>query len=102
MVPGLVRLVPRRWAYSLGVLMFILSAGFAIEGSPGSVLAALALNTVASVVTFICFNAYVLDYIARVELGKCETSRMFYSAVGWTAGRWPECCCWNTGRPPPS
>ena len=86
MVPGLVRLLPRRWAYSLGAAMFVLSAGFAIEGSPASVLAALALNTVASVVTFICFNAYVLDYIARVELGRCETSRMFYSAVGWTAG----------------
>ncbi|KIC14823.1 MFS transporter [Leisingera sp. ANG-Vp] len=86
MVPGLVRLLPRRWAYSLGTAMFVLSAGFAIEGSPASVLAALALNTVASVVTFICFNAYVLDYIARVELGRCETSRMFYSAVGWTAG----------------
>ncbi|KIC12306.1 MFS transporter [Leisingera sp. ANG-M1] len=86
MVPGLIRLLPRRWAYSLGAAMFVLSAGFAIEGSPASVLAALALNTVAAVVTFICFNAYVLDYIARVELGRCETSRMFYSAVGWTAG----------------
>ena len=86
MVPGLIRLVPRRWAYTLGAAMFILSAGVAIEGSPASVLAALALNTVAAVVTFICFNAYVLDYIARVELGKCETSRMFYSALGWTAG----------------
>ncbi|OED48194.1 MFS transporter [Rhodobacteraceae bacterium (ex Bugula neritina AB1)] len=86
MVPALIRLVPRRWAYSLGTLMFVLSAACAIEGSPGSVLAALALNTVAAVTTFICFNAYVLDYIARVELGQCETSRMFYSALGWTAG----------------
>ncbi|UWQ42475.1 MFS transporter [Leisingera aquaemixtae] len=86
MVPALVRLVPRRWAYSLGALMFVLSAGFAIEGSPASVLAALALNTMAAVTTFVCFNAYVLDYIARVELGRCETSRMFYSALGWTAG----------------
>ncbi|WP_027258191.1 MFS transporter [Leisingera aquimarina] len=86
MIPALIRLVPRRWAYSLGGLMFIASASFAIEGSPVSVLAALALNTVAAVTTFICFNAYVLDYISRMELGQCETSRMFYSALGWTAG----------------
>ncbi|AHD00209.1 MFS transporter [Leisingera methylohalidivorans] len=86
MIPALIRLVPRRWAYSLGALMFVASAGFAIEGSPASVLAALALNTVAAVTTFICFNAYVLDYISRVALGQCETSRMFYSALGWTAG----------------
>ncbi|MGR3614585.1 MAG: MFS transporter [Paracoccaceae bacterium] len=86
MLPGLIRLVPRRWAYTLGAAMFVASAGFAIEGSPVSVVIALALNTVASVTVFICFNAYVLDYIARVELGKCETSRMFYSAVGWTGG----------------
>ncbi|WP_264210409.1 MFS transporter [Leisingera thetidis] len=86
MIPALIRLVPRRWAYSLGALMFVVSAGFAIEGSPASVLAALALNTVAAVTAFICFNAYVLDYISRAELGQCETSRMFYSALGWTAG----------------
>ncbi|MBQ4826811.1 MFS transporter [Leisingera sp. HS039] len=86
MIPALIRVVPRRWAYSLGALMFVTSAGFAIEGSPVSVLAALALNTVAAVTTFICFNAYVLDYISRMELGQCETSRMFYSALGWTAG----------------
>jgi ACDE family multidrug resistance protein len=27
-------------------------------------------------------NAYVLDYIARIELGKSETLRLFYSALG--------------------
>lgn len=86
MLPGLIRLIPRRWAYTLGALLFVLSAGFAIEGSPVSVVLALMLNTIAAVTVFVCFNAYVLDYIARVELGRCETSRMFYSAIGWTAG----------------
>jgi MFS family permease len=86
MLPGLIRLIPRRWAYTTGALLFVISAGFAIEGSPAAVVAALALNTIATVTVFVCFNAYVLDYIARVELGQCETSRMFYSAIGWTAG----------------
>ncbi|GAA6190261.1 MFS transporter [Phaeobacter sp. NW0010-22] len=86
MVPSLIRFVPRRWAYSFGTGLFIVSALLAIEGSPMAVIAALALNTVAAVTTFICFNAYVLDYINRIELGKCETSRMLYSALGWTGG----------------
>ncbi|UWQ92778.1 MFS transporter [Aliisedimentitalea scapharcae] len=86
LMPGIIRLIPRRWAYTIGVLLFVTSAGFAIEGSARSTVIALALNTVGTVMVFICFNAYVLDYISRVELGKCETSRMFYSAVGWTVG----------------
>ncbi|WP_282169142.1 MFS transporter [Ruegeria atlantica] len=86
MVPFLIRFIPRRWAYTVGCLMFIGGALLAIEGSPAAVVGALALNTVATVVTFICFNAYVLDYISKIELGKCETSRMFYSALGWAGG----------------
>ncbi len=86
MMPGLIRLLPRRWAYSLGTVLFIVSAAFAIEGSAASVIVALALNSIASVIVFVCFNAYVLDFIARVQLGECETSRMFYSALGWTGG----------------
>lgn len=86
MVPFLIRYVPRRWAYTAGCVMFITGALLAIDGSPEAVIGALALNTVAAVVTFICFNAYVLDYISKIELGRCETSRMFYSALGWTAG----------------
>ncbi|WP_171181554.1 MFS transporter [Ruegeria sp. HKCCD8929] len=86
MVPFAIRYVPRRWAYTGGCVMFVAGALLAIEGSPQAVVAALTLNTVAAVVCFICFNAYVLDYIDRIELGRCETSRMFYSALGWTAG----------------
>ena len=86
LLPGAIRYVPRRWAYSVGCAMFLASAGCAIWGGSTGILLALALNTTGAVVTFICFNAYVLDYIARVELGRCETSRMFYSALGWTAG----------------
>ncbi|MCE8521909.1 MFS transporter [Ruegeria pomeroyi] len=86
MVPSLIRYVPRRWAYSGGALLFVAGAMLAVQGTPLTTIAALACNTVAAVVCFICFNAYVLDYIERVELGRCETSRMFYSALGWTAG----------------
>ncbi len=86
MVPWLTRFVPRRWVYSAGAALFCAGALIAIQGSAGAVIAALLAINVAVVATFVCFNAYVLDYIAKIELGRVETSRMFYSAAGWTAG----------------
>ncbi len=86
MVPWLTRYVPRRWVYSAGAALFCAGALLATQGSAGAVIAALLAINVAVVATFVCFNAYVLDYIAKIELGRVETSRMFYSAAGWTAG----------------
>ncbi|SLN64059.1 Major Facilitator Superfamily protein [Roseovarius litorisediminis] len=86
MVPFLGRFVPRRWIYSAGALMFAFGALLALEGSAAATVTALIMITVATVTTFVCFNAYVLDYIAKTQLGQCETSRMFYSALGWTVG----------------
>ena len=86
LVPSAVRLVPRRWAYSTGAALYVVAAGLAIIGTPLTLVLSLTLNFVGTVITFVCFNAYVLDYIARIELGRCETSRLFYSAIGWTAG----------------
>lgn len=86
MVPFLSRFFARRWIYLIGASCFVAGSLLAINGSPTTTVAGLLLTTVATVMTFVCFNAYVLDYIARIELGRCETSRMFYSALGWTIG----------------
>ena len=85
-VPYLIRFIPRWWVYVAGVLMFAMGAGMAIIDSPIAAVLGLALTTFAVVTTFICFNAYVLDHVAKMELGRFETSRLFYSAAGWTAG----------------
>ncbi len=85
MVPWLTGYVPRRWMYSLGVALAIIGAGLGVVGGPW-VAGALLCITVATVTIFVCFNAYVLDHIARAELGRTETLRMFYSALAWTAG----------------
>ncbi len=85
LVPWLNRIIPRRWLYGGAAAMFMTGALFGATGGPGVVIA-LALISVATVSLFVCFNAYVLDYVARIELGRCETLRMFYSAVAWTLG----------------
>ncbi len=86
MVPFLTRFIPRRWMYSSGAVLFATGALIATEGSAPAVLLGLLFIAMATVICFVCFNAYVLDYISKIELGRCETSRMFYSALGWTVG----------------
>ncbi|MFT5638570.1 MAG: ACDE family multidrug resistance protein [Paracoccaceae bacterium] len=101
LVPFLNRFIPRRWMYAVGSLGFIGGAILAAIGGPELTVFALGLNSLATVVTFVCFNAYVLDYIARIELGKCETLRMFYSALGWTAGPVVGVLLWGWWKPAP-
>ncbi|GGB87544.1 MFS transporter [Marivita lacus] len=86
LVPFLARFVPRRWVYMAGASCFVAGSLLAIDGSAPATIIGLLLISIATVTTFVCFNAYVLDYIAKIELGRCETSRMFYSAAGWTIG----------------
>lgn len=86
MVPWLITFIPRRWMYSIGAALFILGSSLAMTGGSLAIILGLFINTIATVTTFVCFNAYILDYIGKIELGKLETSRMFYSAAGWTFG----------------
>lgn len=86
LVPYVIRFVPRWWVYVLGAVMFIAGAITATFETPVAAIAALAITTCAVTTTFVCFNAYVLDHVAKVELGRFETSRLFYSALGWTVG----------------
>lgn len=88
MVPFASRFVPRRWIYVTGCAMFATGGIVGAQGGAPAMIAALALVTSATVTVFVCFNAYVLDHIAKTDLGRCESSRMFYSALGWTLGPW--------------
>lgn len=92
LVPWFTRAVPRRLMYTAGAIFFFQGTLMAIAG--GKVLMAYALlsTTIGVVTLFVCYNAYVLDYVAKVELGRSETLRMFYSALGWFAG--PICGVW--------
>lgn len=92
LVPWLTKFVPRRWMYTLGASLYLVSAGMAIGGGKTGMALALLSSSVATVTVFVCFNAYVLDYISRIELGRSETLRLFYSAAAWTAG--PFCGVW--------
>src|SRR5690606_15215802 len=86
MAPWMMRFVPRRWMYTIGALLYLVGAAAAIWGEPKTVAFVVLANSLAAVLTLTCFNAYVLDYVERVKLGRVETLRIFYGAVAWTAG----------------
>ena len=77
LVPWLIRFVPRRWMYTVGALMMITGGVCAALGGPLLLPLGLTASTMATVILFVCFNAYVLDYFDRAAPGECETLRLF-------------------------
>lgn len=84
--PWINRFVPRRWVYTLGSACYLAGTGLAALGQGWSVAAGLGLTSVATVLTFVCLNAYVMDYITRQDLGRGESLKLVYGALPWAVG----------------
>lgn len=85
MVPTLTRYLSRRWVWSAGALMFVVSAGFGMVGGKFTTLALLC-HVMGTASIFVCFNAYVLDNVPSAEFGRLESLRMLFGGFGWTVG----------------
>lgn len=101
MVPWISRFIARRWVYSLGIGLYLAGPGLAIIGGPLATPAAMLLTGLGTVTIFITTNAYIMDYIARHELGRSETLRLFYSAVSWAIGPVAGVAMWKLWAPLP-
>ena len=86
MVPWAARKIPRRWTYTGGVCLYLIGNTLGALGTVWSVPMALICNAMATVTIFVCLNAYVLDYVARADLGKTQGQQMVYAAVPWAVG----------------
>jgi MFS transporter, ACDE family, multidrug resistance protein len=86
MVPWATRHVPRRWAYTGGCLLYLCGMTLAIIGTTWSVPLAVISMATATVTTFVCLNAYVLDYVDRANLGRSQSTQMVYAATPWAVG----------------
>ena len=84
-VPALSHRMPRQRIFSMAIWLYIVSCIFGIVGGKWSTLAVLCA-VMAAATSFVCFNAYVLDYIDKTEFSKLESLRLFYSAWGWVLG----------------
>ncbi len=85
-VPTVARLISRRWTYTLGAVLLASGALTASQGGPLLTPIGLGMTNIGVVCVFICFNAYIMDYIERHELGRSETLRLFYSSMAWVVG----------------
>jgi MFS family permease len=84
-VPLLAQRLQRRYVYAMGLGLYVVSAGFGMLGGKWTT-AALLCNTMAAATSFVCFNAYVLDHVAKTEFARLESLRMFYGGLGWVLG----------------
>jgi predicted MFS family arabinose efflux permease len=85
MVPALARRFPRRSIYLCASGLYLAGAGLGALGGQFATLALL-FSVLAAAISFVCFNAYVLDHVAKADFGKLETLRLFYGGVGWVVG----------------
>ena len=84
-LPVFARRIPRRWIYTTGVLLYVTSAVLGYAGGK-AVTAALLCHTMGTAIVFVCFNAYVLDHIGKMDFGRLETLRLVYAGLGWSLG----------------
>ena len=87
-IPFLVRLIRRRFVFTLGTLLLALSSALmALEHVPS-----LALGLVFSTFGFACVEVtsqlYLLDHVPRQALKHFEPMRLFASAGPWMIGPW--------------
>ena len=86
MVPWANRHVPRRWMFTIGCMMYFIGMSLALVGTPTTAALSLMCNAMATVTNFVCFNAYVMDYVDRGSLGRGQSLQMFYAATPWAVG----------------
>jgi hypothetical protein len=86
LVPGLTRVLPRRWTYTVGGMLYVIGMALAAAGGPVMVGLGLLAASLATATTFVCLNAYVLDYVGRADLGRSQSTQMFYAAAPWAIG----------------
>ena len=86
MVPWATRHIPRRWMYTLGCGLYVLGMVLAILGTATLMPVALTCLAMATATTFVCLNAYILDYIDRQNLGRSQSMQMLFAAGPWAIG----------------
>lgn len=96
MVPRMTQIWPRRWVYAAGCSLYLVAMALFVVETPLSVQLAILVMGMATVTCFVCFNAYVLDYVPRADLGRTQSLQMVYAAAPWAIG--PLAGVWMRGH----
>jgi MFS family permease len=87
-IPFLVRLIKRRFVFTLGALSLAASAVLMAADRLPALAVGLALSTFAFACIEVTSQLYLLDNVSRHELRHFEPLRIFASAGPWTLGPW--------------
>ena len=83
-IPFLIRMIPRRWVYTLGALGLVAAAGLFALDRPGWLLAGLVIRVLAVACLNITLNLYIMDTIRRGDFVRSEPFRLAVSGAAWT------------------
>lgn len=86
LVPRMTQIWPRRWVYVGGCVLYLGAMALFVTGTELSVQLGILVMGMATVTCFVCLNAYVLDYVARADLGRTQSLQMVYAAAPWAIG----------------
>jgi MFS transporter, ACDE family, multidrug resistance protein len=86
LVPRMTQIWPRRFVYVTGCVFYVIAMGLFMLGQAWSVQMGILVMGMATVTCFVCFNAYVLDYVPRADLGRTQSLQMVYAAAPWALG----------------
>lgn len=87
-VPLLLRWLPRRAVYALGVVLQLGCVSLMATGQPVLFVCAMVSQVLGIACAEITLNLYLLDHIPRRELVRFEPLRVFYAGAGWAGGPW--------------
>lgn len=87
-IPWLVRLLRRRWVFSLGGLLLVAAPLVIALGTPAGLALGLVLQVFGVACLEITLSLYLMDHIPRRDMGRFEPLRLFYAAGVWAIGPW--------------
>ena len=87
-IPLLVQSIQRRFVFSLGASLLVVSAALLASGGLTAFACGLALSSFAFACIEVTSNLYLLDHIPRHALRHFEPARIFACAGPWTLGPW--------------
>lgn len=87
-IPLVVHIVRRRWAFTLGVALMLSSVAAYWTGSLWLFMVGLACQFIATAIFEIVINLYVLDHVPSTEISKFEPRRLLFVAAPFTFGPW--------------
>ena len=84
LIPLLIRLVPRRWVYTLGATNLVAAAVLFTLDGPAGLLGGLIVRVLGVACLNVALNLYIMDTIPRGEFVRSEPLRLAISGAAWT------------------